>query len=74
MCLICSQNKTLQLLALSDNVVGDAGAAAIGDALMYIANNFFFFFFLYENARGLSMSGQHRALKFIYIYIYIYTL
>ena len=36
LCPICSQNKTLQILGLSDNKIGDAGAASIGDALAYV--------------------------------------
>ena len=36
LCLICSQNKTLQALGLTGNTIGDAGAASIGDALAYV--------------------------------------
>jgi hypothetical protein len=36
LCLICSQNKTLQFLYLDHNQIGDAGAASIGGALAYV--------------------------------------
>ncbi len=36
LCLICSQNKTLQTLLLYNNQIGAAGAASIGDALAYV--------------------------------------
>ena len=35
LCLICSQNETLQTLSLAGNDIGDVGAASIGDALTY---------------------------------------
>ena len=46
----CSTNKTLQTLTLYNNQIGDAGAASIGDALMYVQSRhpkFFHFRFLY---------------------------
>ena len=45
-----STNKTLQKLYLYHNQIGDAGAASIGDALMYVQSRhpkFFHFRFLY---------------------------
>ena len=36
LCPICSQNTTLKILALSENQIGDAGAASIGGALAYV--------------------------------------
>jgi hypothetical protein len=35
-CLICSSNKTLQMLYLDKTQLGDAGAASIGGALAYV--------------------------------------
>ncbi len=32
----CSTNKTLQVLVLVDNQIGDMGAGSIGGALMYV--------------------------------------
>jgi hypothetical protein len=36
LCVICSQNKTLRILWLNDNQIGDAGAVSIGGALAYV--------------------------------------
>ncbi len=35
----CSQNKSLQVLVLDQNKIGDAGAASISDALAYVQYN-----------------------------------
>ena len=44
LCLICRQNKTLQLLNLDENQIGDAGAVSIGDALAYVQLRLLTFF------------------------------
>jgi hypothetical protein len=49
LCLICSQNKTLEELYLRDNQIGDAGAVSIGGALAYITFSSFEWTFLHKD-------------------------
>jgi hypothetical protein len=59
-CFIYSQNNTLQELWLSGNMIGDVGAASIGDALTYVQSHHpqfhfhFFHFWCYTLCKQLS--------------------
>ncbi len=76
MCLICSQNKTLQMLTLS-NQIGDAGAGSIGGALAYVKSrhpilsyfdlSFFFHTFSAHNPILFGLTIGHYQGVFLFV-------